>query len=364
MKGLIITHKGMESFCADEVKELVGAKCKTDDSVVVFDLKPDDLSILAYKAQSACKVLGLLDSFNVKNLDKDLADSVGRTDLAFLDKDKTFKAEARVDGGYDGYSAAQLGELIIDKVRATKKHDQRVDLDNPDEIFFLYVNGKNGYLCIDPTGTDLSKREYRIFTRATSLKGTVAYLLLRAAGYKKGKVLLDPFCGTGEIPIEAALYATGTAVNYYRKDALGNSSGFAKLDRKITTAKNIYGYDSLLHNVKNAQKNAKIAGIHKSVNFSRQDIEWLDTKFEAGSVDCIAANPPDISSRTNLKEMEKIYREFFHQAEFVLKNKGRAALISGSERSVELLRQAGLVLESEHSLWHGKKEEKILVFRK
>ena len=61
MKGLVITHQGLEAVSAKEVKDIIGVDVSAEKSVAVFDTgNIEDLCILCYKSQSAIKVLALL----------------------------------------------------------------------------------------------------------------------------------------------------------------------------------------------------------------------------------------------------------------------------------------------------------------
>jgi 23S rRNA G2445 N2-methylase RlmL len=99
---------------------------------------------------------------------------------------------------------------------------------------------------------------------------------------------------------------------------------FSKIDAEILkeTLK-IYCFDKEFRYLNSAKKNAKIAGVDKDINFSRSDVEWMDTKLDKESVDKIITQPPQPTKNLDIKKLTKIYDEFFYQAEFVLKKKGR-----------------------------------------
>ena len=68
-----------------------------------------------------------------------------------------------------------------------------IDLESPDVTFFVYIIGKRFFFGVDFAGFDLSKRNYKVFALADSIKASVAYSLVRLAGVKNGMVVLDPF---------------------------------------------------------------------------------------------------------------------------------------------------------------------------
>jgi 23S rRNA G2445 N2-methylase RlmL len=371
MEAIAITHPGIEDVAAKEAKALIGAESGIKESVVHFKINhPKELCLLCYKAQSIIKVVLLLSEFKASaDLEKtfnSLKPEIEKAGfLKWMKNKHNFKVECKRTGSHNFSSvdlSAKATSAISDKTKI------KADFKNPEIIIFLYIYNDAGYFGIDFAGIDLSKRDYKVFAHPASLKGTIAYSLLRVAGYKKNEALLDAFTKSGVIPIEAALYATGSSVNYYRKDLLAFNRlikfDFKKIDKKTKVKTKIFGVDSQIKNLKAAEKNAKIAGIKKLVTFSRVDVEWLDTKFKKGQIDKIVTSPPSVSKRACEKEIEKLYKEFFYQAEYILSKKGRIVTIN---RSPELLKQAAAhyfrVLD-ERTVWSGKEALQVLVFGK
>ena len=140
---------------------------------------------------------------------------------------------------------------------------------------------------------------------------------------------------------------------------------FDKLDKEIKLDKkqNILAYDSQLRNISAAKKNAKIAGIQKQIGFARMDIEWLDTKLNKESVDKIITNPPVITE-INKKNMEKLYKEFFYQCNFILKKNGKIVLITKNSESVKnIALKNKFKIEKEVKIEVGKENLDILVIK-
>lgn len=325
MKAIAITNKGIEDIAALEVKELIGADSKITETVVSFEASQQDLALLCYKAQSLARVLEFITEIEVNNFD----DFDKFEKLDFKGKGSFVVRCLRV-GEHDFSSQdvdKRVGEIIFNKTK------RKVDLTNADVIYFIYIYENKAYLGIDYSGVDLSKREYKVFTSPKALKATITYALIRIADYKSKEVLLDTFSLSGEVPIEAAMLVSGFPVNFYNKEKLAFNKflkfDFNKVDKKIKKSKTkVYCYDPLLRNTKAAQKNAKIAGIDKQLNFGRADIEWLDTKFKKNSVDKIVAQIPEPSQSVNEKDVEKLYKEFFYQIEFILKKGGTITAIA------------------------------------
>ncbi len=381
MKAIIITHKGFEDISINEVKELTGADAKKRESVAVFDYKDHlDLCILSYKSQSAIKTIHLLCEFEVGKELRDTMEAVKKAlfdvDLSnWVNENTTFKVACKRTGEHSFNSqdiSIETGNLIKEKI------NKDINFDTPDLIIYIYIVNNEGYLGIDFSGIDLSKREYRIFAHPAALKGTVAYCMLRFGDYKKTHSLLDPFTKSGIIPIEAALYSLKKPVNFYRKDAmifkhlkpLENhdwDSFFSKIDDEENENQKveINGLDASMPSITAAQKNSKLAGVNKSINFSRIEVEWLDTKFSEKEIDRLVTNPPEASKRIDEKFIEKLYKELFYQAEYIMSDKGKIALLA---RNTDLLKKCAephkFTHAEERNVQLGKEEFKAIIFVK
>ncbi len=378
MKGLVITSRGIEDIAALEVKELVEAKAVVEDGCVVFDLKKlEDLCLLCYKGQSFEKVLLLFDSFDFKeDILSKIKKAVSKVKFSdWLNKKTTFRVSCKKFCNDDISSeelAGDVGALIIDTIKKNKKYKQKVELDDPDITFFVFVNGHKAYFGIDFSGRDLYKREYKLFAHPAALRSTIAYALIRIGGLGKKEVLLDPYCHSGEIPIEAALFVTDFPVNYYSKEKFSflrfkplkkfDFDKFYKdIDKKITKKGMINCFDSKVTNLNAAKKNAKIAGINKILNFSRIDTEWLDVKIDKGSVDKIVTHVPEVTRMTDPKMMEKDYAEFFYQADFVLNKNGKIVVISKGGDLLKKVAKDKFKAVSEREVWSGKQALQVIV---
>ncbi len=372
MEGLAITHHGIEKIAAQEIGELIGAKCVLGVTVVRFPVKDLlDLCVLCYRMQSAAKVLLLLGQLRFKT-DDDIHTYTGTLDFSpFLKKDKTFRVRC-VRVGEHSFDSADIEQGVGGAL--AEKYGCTANLDDPDVPVYVYIRQDTCYLGIDFAGVDLSKRQYRIFSPAEQLRATTAYAMLRIADFTKTVSLLDPFCGSGSVLIEAALFVCAYPVNFYDKDRFAFhrfpmlkkediTALFAKLDKQIALVDTkIVGYDSFLKNVKAAQKNAKIAGINKQIDVSKIDVEWLDTKFDKGEVDLILTDPP-IMTKIKEKVLKKVYKEFFYQAEFVLKKEGKIVLVTPVPDAFAPFAKEYKFVEKERlAVEQGKQRLYVLVF--
>jgi len=349
MKALAITDVGLEDISLLEIKELIGVKGRAVDSGVIFDFKKkEDLYLLGYKGQSLFKIIDLIDNFSVKkDLIGETKKKIKKVDFSkHLKKKQKFAVRCWYKGAEisRGEMESEVGSVIPGKV----------DLENPDVKFFVFVCGSEVYFGIDVFEKDLSEREYKIFSHPHSLKGPLAYGLVRLAGYDGKKVFLNCFCKSGEIGIEAALLGSGLAVNHFNKEKMGIDFDFSKFDKKTKKPK-IHCVDGDARSLAATRKNAKIAGVHKFLQIARIGVEDLDVKFEEGSANGLACY-------LDKGEAGKI-KELFYQANYILKGK-LVICFRGDYELDKRAKEYKFEKVEERAVKRGKAEFKVAVFKK
>tara|TARA_B100000315_G_scaffold69879_1_gene63682 strand:+ start:391 stop:1524 length:1134 start_codon:yes stop_codon:yes gene_type:complete len=377
MKGFLTTHKGMEDIAALEVSELINKKSKINETCIVFDIKNyEDLFKLCYKSQSSIGVYYLLCEFDFDDIFDDFYKNLEKIDFKeWLNKNIQFRVKC-IKINNEKLSTPEiekkLGEIIIDHIQKKYAYKQKVNLDDPEIIIFVCLTQKKCYVGIDFAGFDVSKRSHNILTHPSAIKGTIGYSLVRLSEYNKKEALIDPFSGSGTIPIEAALFASNFPLNFFSKEKFiflkfnrfkeyDFKKLFEKIDKEISADKlKIYNIDSSMNYLNYAKKNSKIAGVDKKIGFSRMNIEWLDTKFDKGQIDKIVAKMPSLQQ----KESNEIYNEFFYQAEFILNNKGKIVLIGDKDQIKKFSSKYKFKISNERSVFSGKKEYEIFVLIK
>jgi len=383
IKACAITDKGIEKIALLELDELIKAKGKAEECAVIFNCKfYEDLFRFCYFSQSIERVLLLFNHFEFKEekgllqkLDTTLTKPVLKE---WFGKKLTFKVECKRIGEHSfGSSTVEkgLGEKIVLKVKKELGFTPKVNLESPDIIIYVFINNKTAYLGIDLAGRDLSKRQYRVFTSPGVVNANVAYALIRLAGYSLKKRFIDVYCKSGNVCIEAGLYASKVSVNYYSKEfAFKKLKPFEKKDwegffKKLDSSKKtsklyITGYDSLLKNVEASKKNSKLAGVDKIIGFSKMDVEWLDTKLDKASIDLVASRIPCPSKHTAKSTVRKLYKELFYQTEFVMKKAGRMALLTEHAGLLKEMITPGFKLIKEDYVWAGKQRYEFVLLEK
>jgi putative N6-adenine-specific DNA methylase len=169
---------------------------------------------------------------------------------------------------------------------------------------------------VDSSGALLHKRGYRQAVAKAPLRETLAAGLLLASGWDKASPLIDPFCGSGTIPIEAALIALGIPPGINRRFAFMDWPGYkdglwqatAKAWHRAETAlPPILACDRDAGAVKMAQANAERAGVAEFIDFKCQAISYLAPPSTKGWV---VTNPPYGMRVSAGRDLRDLYAQF------------------------------------------------------
>jgi putative N6-adenine-specific DNA methylase len=172
-------------------------------------------------------------------------------------------------------------------------------------------------LCLDTSGEGLHKRGYRPAANAAPLRETLAAAMVNLARYRGRDEFADPFCGSGTIPIEAALIARNIAPGRDRHFAAMDwrtlDAGVWSEEREAARAREfhgdyrIYGSDLDHKAVLMAKANAERAGLAHQIHFEVADACMFARTTERG---VIVTNPPYGERIGEKQEAEALYRRF------------------------------------------------------
>lgn len=171
---------------------------------------------------------------------------------------------------------------------------------------------------IDTTGESLHKRGYRKFTAPAPVTETLAAAMILLSPWHADRLLVDPFCGSGTIPIEAAMIALDMAPGMNREftaeewgnlipkkvwyDVADEAQERIRTDVELS----IQGYDLNEEVLKMARANAKLAGVESYIHFQKREIKQFSSPKSYGFV---ISNPPYGERLSTKEEMFALYRE-------------------------------------------------------
>jgi putative N6-adenine-specific DNA methylase len=175
---------------------------------------------------------------------------------------------------------------------------------------------------LDTTGPGLHKRGYRQHSVEAPIKETLAGAMLELSFWNKDRILTDPCCGSGTIPIEAAMIARNIAPGISRSfvseewEAIPaklwkeeRAAAYAAIDNDVNPK--IFGLDINPQAIAAAKANAEAAGVDDCIKFAASDVANMRTKSLSGVV---VTNPPygeRIGDREAIEKIYQAYRDFF-----------------------------------------------------
>ena len=203
------------------------------------------------------------------------------------------------------FGAQKSKDAIVDQFMSVKGERPSVDLQNPDIQIQIYLNRDIATVNLDLSGRSLHERGYRVGSVDAPLKENLGAALLLLAGWPKihaeGGAFLDPMCGSGTLPIEAAWIAKNRAPGILRKR--WGFSKWLRADPKVWESLRqeavageragplrIFGGDQSAKAFAQCQLNATEAGVAADIQFERRTMEsWTQKPAERG---LYLVNPP------------------------------------------------------------------------
>lgn len=221
-------------------------------------------------------------------------------------------------------------------------------------------------ISIDSSGALLHRRGYRLATAKAPLRETVASAMVIASGWDGVSPLLDPFCGSGTIPIEAALWAKKVPPGCKRSFAFMDWPGFdaGVWDQLLADARKaivpasprIMASDRDAGAIHAARSNAKRAGVEDCIEFSTKSISAIDPPPVPG---WMVTNPPYGVRLSKTKDLRNLYAQLGK----VLRTRCPGWHVTMICNSIELIRSTGLEFEKGVSLTNGGLKVKLVTGR-
>jgi putative N6-adenine-specific DNA methylase len=219
--------------------------------------------------------------------------------------------EAAVAERVEGAIADRLGKPL-----PVQRHREDPGTDPP-QLIVVRLMGNLCTISMDSSGALLHRRGYRFATTKAPLRETLAAGMVMASGWDTSFPLLDPFCGSGTIPIEAALMARRVPAGYSRRFAFMDWPSFdprswdevlAHAGKTITSdIPKILGSDRDAGAIQAAQANAERAGVADCIEFSRKAISAIDLPPGPGWV---VTNPPYGVRLKKTNDLRDLYAQF------------------------------------------------------
>lgn len=331
------TALGLESIAAGELKALAGrgkreaggGKGKAEVGGVAF---AGNLEVL-YRAnlwlRTASRVLVRLGRFHASTFYElerrakklawsDFLPQTGEVVVrATCRKSRLYHSDAVAERVLSAIARVAPPGVQIQSSGAGEEGDDDVS-DKPSQLFVVRIVDDQVEVSADSSGELLHRRGYRKEVAKAPLRETLAAAMVLASGWRKNEPLVDPLCGSGTIPIEAALIARNSAPGLGRRFQFMDWPGFdAKLwDQQLELARQgvtsaattIVGTDRDAGAIEAAIRNAERAGVDADIQFSVDSMSssLAHLPILSGDGGWILSNPPygvRVGSQTDLRDL-------------------------------------------------------------
>ncbi len=372
--------KGLEYLLVDELKALGAADVREALAGVHF---AGELEV-GYRAclwsRLASRILMPLAQFDVPDADALYAGARAIDWPAHLDIATSFAVDAvgSVQGlTHSQYAALRVKDAIVDAFRDATGERPNVDTENPGLRLNLVLRRGRAIVGINLSGPPLHQRGYRKGAGLAPLKENLAAAMLLRAGwpqvYAAGGGLVDPLCGSGTLPIEAALMAADVAPGLRRVHwgFLGwrghdatlwktlHDAAQARAQTGLQALRSVFfGFDENPAVLNEAKRNAQEAQLSGFIHFGRQTLEHLHRPHELEQPGLLITNPPYGERMGADGDVVGLYRQL--GAKLKTEFRGwRAAVIAADDAHGHAL---GLRADKRYKLYNGAIECELLNF--
>ncbi|MFL6712847.1 MAG: bifunctional 23S rRNA (guanine(2069)-N(7))-methyltransferase RlmK/23S rRNA (guanine(2445)-N(2))-methyltransferase RlmL [Sulfurifustis sp.] len=368
--------KGIESLLLEELRALGADAVRETRAGVSFEGALADAYRACLWSRLASRVLLPLARFAAPTAEA-LYEGVRsiRWD-EHLRADRTLAVDSTVSQSsinHSHFAALKVKDAIVDQLRDTRGQRPSVDTERPDVRVNLYLHRDEATISLDLSGDSLHRRGYRARGVEAPLKENLAAAILIRAGWpaaaREGTPLVDLLCGSGTLPIEAAMIAADIAPGLLRRyygflgwlghDAAAWASLLAEAqerrDRGLEHLPPISGYDHDPRAIGAAKENLARARLADRVTF---EVRALADCVAQPAPGLVVANPPYGERMGDAKELPALYAAL---GDALKRCYGgwRAAVFTGNP---ELGKAIGLRARRMHTLYNGAIECKLLHF--
>ena len=324
------TFKGLEEVLAQELTALGANNVQIGRRAVSFTGDKAMLYRANFCLRTALRVLVEIKSEKLKlkgerKKPEDLLyEIVKSVDWSkYMTVDNTFAVDATVYSDIfrnSRFVTYRVKDAVADYWQEKAGKRPNVNTEHPDLRINVHIANEQVTVSLDSSGESLHKRGYRVATTEAPLSEVLAAGMLLLAGWQGQSDFYDPMCGSGTLPVEAALIARNIAPGVFRKEF-----GFERWpdfdeelwsdiynddSREREFTHKIYGSDASFYAIQQAQKNVKAAGLTKDIILRQIRMEELSNE-KMGKCEnekmLVMLNPPYGERLASNKDMEELY---------------------------------------------------------
>ncbi len=314
------TTFGLEAVTKRELEALGYKDMKVENGKITFSGTEQDIVKTNIWLRTAERILVKVGEFKALSFEDLFENTKALPWDEWIEKDANFVVEGKSINS-KLYSVPDCQRIVEKAIVERLKEKYHIDWFQKTGAKYTIEVGllkDMATLTIDTSGAGLHKRGYRDRAGDAPIKETLAAAMILLSFWNKDRVLYDPFCGSGTIPIEAAMIARNIAPGLDRDFV---SQEWARIDKELwTRAKReamksidndtklqILGSDTDKRSILRARDNAANLGLEDDIQFFMKDMRDVDLKDEYGVV---ITNPPYGERMGEVEEINQLYKDF------------------------------------------------------
>ena len=314
-------HFGLESVLKKEILDLGYEIVQVEDGRITFAGEEDAVARANMFIRTAERIMIKCGSFKAVTFDELFEGTKSIPWERYLTRDAKFWVSKATSNKSALFSPSDIQSIVkkamVERLKQTY-HVSWFTEDGAEYPVRVFIFKDIVTIGLDTSGISLHKRGYRKLVGKAPISETLASALIMLTPWNKDRILVDPFCGSGTFPIEAAMMAADIAPGMNRSflaeewkhlvprkcwyDA--NEEAQDRINLNIET--DIQGFDIDPEALKAARANAKMAGVDKLIHFQQRAVKDLRHPKPYGF---IITNPPYGERLEEKENLTQLYRE-------------------------------------------------------
>lgn len=315
-------HFGLEAVLKREIWDLGYEISSVEDGRVTFIGDYEDICRANVFLRSAERILLKAGTFKAETFDELFEKTKALPWEKFIPENGKFWVAKAASVKSKLFSPSDIQSImkkaIVERLKE-KYHVEWFEEDGASYPIRVFLMKDVVTLGIDTSGISLHKRGYRLMTSKAPITETLAAALIMLTPWRKERILVDPFCGSGTFPIEAAMMAANIAPGMNREfmaeewvNLIPKSAWYEAIDEANDLVNDkieidIQGYDIDGEVLKAARENARFAGVDHLIHFQERAVKDLRHPKKYGF---IITNPPYGERLEEKENLWALYREF------------------------------------------------------
>lgn len=315
-------HFGLEAVLKKEITDLGYEITQVEDGRVTFAGDEDAVARANIFLRTAERVLIRAGSFHAATFDELFEGTKAIPWEEYLPKDARFWVAKAASVKSRLFSPTDIQSIMKKAMVERMKQHYRVEWfpeDGAEYPLRVFIRKDEVAVGLDTTGESLHKRGYRKLVSRAPVAENLAAALIMLTPWRGDRILVDPFCGSGTIPIEAALMAANIAPGMNRSFTAENWEGLvgrknwyecvneARDIMDLSVKTDIQGYDIDADVIKAARENARLAGVEHLIHFQKRPMQELNHPKKYGF---LITNPPYGERIEEKKDLPALYTAF------------------------------------------------------